>query len=159
MCVSLRCMCVCVWVGVGVDVGVWVLGGLFTWKQKVPKILALPGWSPGCPKPTVIYNLPSPMGCTWSSSTGSCPRGILVRCPNHLTWLLQGSLWISKLFILWWKVSPAILFWKPYFHQLYLQPHSFCYYPQLMTIGKDRDIDWLVNRNLLLHRHRLVHWL
>lgn len=29
-----------------------------------------------------------PVGHAWYSSRGSCRRGILVRCPNHLNWLI-----------------------------------------------------------------------
>lgn len=53
---------------------------------------------------------------------------------------------------------------EPHSHCLYVQPYSFNHYPQLVTTGKNRDVDWTVNRqlspnmNLLLHHYRSVQW-
>lgn len=52
---------------------------------------ALPGGQSGIPKPAERYNLSI---MSWvcpeaqNTSPGRCPRGILIRCPNHLSWLL-----------------------------------------------------------------------
>lgn len=65
---------------------------------------ACPGKHQGVPRPAERYNLSSvSWGCPRASSRWDMPRtphpgGILIRCPNHLNWLL--SMWRSSSFTL-----------------------------------------------------------
>lgn len=97
--------------------------------------------------------------CPWSASGpplgGTCPEHfILVRCPNHLKWVLSiWSLLDDQ------TPHPSHLLEKAHFHPLYPQ---FGDYAKLLTIGEVRNINWLVNRELLfyvqlsLHHNRLA---
>uniref|UniRef100_A0A669DVZ1 SIM bHLH transcription factor 2 n=1 Tax=Oreochromis niloticus TaxID=8128 RepID=A0A669DVZ1_ORENI len=81
------------------------------------------------------------------------PRGILVRWPNHLNWLL--SMWrsssstlspcrIAELLNLSLRERP-VTHWRRPFRRFYPRSSSFGHFLQLVTIGEGRDVNRLVN--------------
>lgn len=105
-----------------------------------------------------------PVGHARKTSKGWYPGSILIRCPNHLRWLLSmhkssGSTLNSKLCTLSLRLSPATLQKKKKkLGCFYPQPHSFSHSLQFMTIGQGWNIDWLVNRELFLPAELPVHY-
>lgn len=94
-----------------------------------------------------------PGGRAWKTSNGRRPGGIPIRCPNQLSLLLStrrstgstpSSLQRSELLTL--SAQPE----ETLFGSSCPQSHSFCHYPDIMTLGEGWDIDWLVNQELCL---------
>lgn len=100
---------------------------------------------PGSPPP------PPPSWTCRNTSTGSCPGGIIDRCPNHHSWLLSrrrssgstlSSPWISVFLTLSYAQ-------KTIFCSLYPWSLSSGYYPKLITRDKGRNVDQPVNCSAL----------
>lgn len=119
------------------------------------KIQASIGRSTDVLKSTMRCHLPSGPGFVqWSQ--GLCPAGanqgvILIECPDHLNWLLsifqEQQVYSNPHPIIESKCS------NPAKEPHYSQSFSFSDYPQLVTIGENRVIDW---PEILLHHHRPV---
>lgn len=160
------------------------LVGLWWQQPRLPypqsQIPALPERSPDILNPTGTYTL--------SSRFWVCPK-VSVQCNMPDTTLAGESLYNSrghpfklpkspKLALInseeHWvysealpdchhpirKSKPTNSAVEPHFHCLYSQPYYFSHYPQLVTIGEDRHVNWSVKRELSpqtvlwLHHHR-----
>lgn len=56
---------------------------------------APPGWSQGAPRPIFPATGSDPVGCTWKTSKGRCPGGILILCfkpPQPSPFYMKGAL-------------------------------------------------------------------
>ena len=83
---------------------------------------------------------------SWTCHECRHPGGILIRCPNHLNWLLsiqrssgptQSPSWMAELLTLSLKETPATLRRKP------ILAACTC---DLVFLGEGRDEDWPVDR-------------
>lgn len=105
------------------------------------------------------------------TSHGKCPGGIIVRYWNHFIWLLltwkitgctlRSSL-TAHLFSLLVRGKSHYPAQRAHFCCMWPQSYPFSHNPELGTVGKDGNVDWLVNWVYILwfisHFFPIVHY-
>ncbi len=107
------------------------------------------------------------VGCAWKTSKWRRIGSILTRRPKHFDWplLAQRSNGSTPCFLLMFdlliqslRFSLALLWWKLILACFPPRSHSSTHYPELMTIGKGWNVDWLANRKLFLLQASSQQW-
>lgn len=99
-----------------------------------------------------------------SSRTDPPNGGILIRCPNHLSWLdAKEPRLYTKLLLRVWACHPVSKA-KPnhpskgsYFRRLYPRSHPLGHYSELKARGEGWNVDQLINRVLCFPAQLSVH--